>query len=137
MHPFEGAEREFAAFLRAQRYPPNLLWLPERDVLYWGRQFYFRTGDSADHARHASAEYHGAMSRHVGVKFHAVFKTERWSICRLIIPEDELDAERRVIPQSGIAYSATVDPKPATAVEGRLQWRILKWLARNAQPVWF
>ncbi|HWC95590.1 MAG TPA: hypothetical protein VG456_02540 [Candidatus Sulfopaludibacter sp.] len=133
---FDAAVSDFKRFIIQQDYPPNLLWLQPDDILFWGLRYYFRKGDPSERANTAKTEYERALDRNVGLALQAEFKTERWAICRVYVPPDELEAERRMIPKTGVKIAATVDPKPAVEVHSRLRWRILKWLVRKSSPCW-
>lgn len=136
VEPFETAVERFKKFLVQQHYPPNLLWLRPEDVVFWCLRYYFRKSDPSDDVALAKAEFESAIARNVGVALQAECKTVRWSLCRVYVPEDDLDAERRMIPKTGVKISATADPKPAIEVCGRIQWRLLKWLVRKSPPCW-
>lgn len=104
--------------------------------MFWGLRYFLRKGDPSEHARYAKAEYERAITRDIGIALQAECKTERWAICRVYVPKDDIDAEYRMIPKTGVKITATVDPKPATEVDSRIQWRLLKWLARKSRPCW-
>jgi hypothetical protein len=42
------------------------------------------------------------MARNVGLAFEAKCKTDRWTICRVYVPVNDLDAQYRMIPQTGL-----------------------------------
>lgn len=136
MESFERAVADFRRFLIQQDYPPNLLWLTPNDVVFWGLRYFFWKGDPSERESRAKTSFSNAMAANVGIALQAQCKTDRWAICRLYVPEDELDAERRMIPKTGVKVAATIDPKPAMVVDKRIQWWLLKWLVRNRRPCW-
>lgn len=136
MESFERAVADFRRFLIQQDYPPNLLWLTPNDVVFWGLRYFFWKGDPSERESRAKTSFSNAMAANVGIALQAQCKTDRWAICRLYVPEDELDAERRMIPKTGVKVAATIDPKPAMVVDNRIQWWLLKWLVRNRRPCW-
>lgn len=137
---FYSAAAEFTKFVVKQGYPPNLLWAIPEDVVIrkWnGAWTYFVwKGDPTERERRARKEYQSAISRNVGLALEAHCKTDRWAICRVFVPADEDEAERLMIPQTGIKHSAVNDPQPAILVERKWWWSILKWLARRSPAAW-
>lgn len=136
MELFETAVGNFRAFLVQQDYPPNLLWLSPDDVVFWGLRYFFWKGDPTERTSLAKAEFESAMAHNIGIALQAECKTERWTICRVYVPQDEIDAECRMIPTTGVKLAATVGPKPAREICSRIQWRLLKWLVRKSRPCW-
>jgi hypothetical protein len=133
---FDTAVTRFRAFLVPQNYPPNLLWLKPDDIMFWCLRYFFWKGDSSERASHARIEYDKAVVRNLGIEFQAQCKTARWTICRVYVPKDDVDAEYRMIPKAGAKLSAANDPKPATEIDSPIQWRIPKWLVRKGRPCW-
>lgn len=137
---FSAAVSEFTTFVVKQGYPPNLLWVKSADVVLhkWnGAWTYFVwKGDPSEGERSARKDYQSAVSRDVSVALEAHCRTDRWAICRVFVPVDENQAERLMIPQTGVKHSAVNEPLPTILVERKLWWRILKWLARKSSPAW-
>lgn len=136
MEQFETAVTRFRGFLVQQDYPPNLLWLTPNDIVFWGLRYFFWKGDATERTSHAKAEYEIAMAQDIGLLLQAHCKTERWAICRVYVPKDDVDAQYRLIPKTGVKMSAVIDPKPATEIGIRFQWLVLKWLKRKGRPCW-
>lgn len=139
---FSAAVSEFTAFVVKQGYPPNLLWVraarlwtESADVVIrpWKRAWtnFVWKGDPAERERSARKEYQSAVSRGVGLAFEAHCKTDRWAICRVFVPTDPGEAERLMIPRTGVKHTAVNEPMPTILVERRLWWRILKWRAQK------
>lgn len=137
---FHTAATEFTKFAVKQGYPPNLLWVTKADVLLnkWQRSWtnFVWKGDPTDRQQRARSKYQNAVANGIGLALEAKCKTDRWTICRIYVPVDRDDAERRMIPQTGVKHLAVDDPRPAVLVERRLQWRILKWFGRRAPFSW-
>lgn len=136
MESFETAVTNFRRFLVQQDYPPNLLWLTPDDIVFWGMRYFFWKGEPSARSSQAKSYYESGMARNNGIELQAHCKTERWTICRVYVPEDQLDAECRMIPKIGVKTAAAVDPKPAVEIGNMIQWRILKWWVRNSPPCW-
>ena len=64
-------------------------------------------------------------------------ETESASICDLYVPEDNIDAQYRVIPVTGVKFSAAINPRPPLIVKNRFLWTLLKWWTRNERRDWW
>lgn len=137
---FEDAAADFARFAMSQGFPPNLLWVKADDVLLgrWnGRWIYFIwKGGPAKRQELAKTEYESAIRRNIGLAFEGKCKTDRWTICHVYVPVNDLDAQYRMIPQTGLKLNVAVDPLPAILLESRTLWRILKWVLKTKNPAW-
>jgi hypothetical protein len=137
---FEDAAADFARFAVSQGFPPNLLWVKADNVLLgrWkGRWIYFIwKDDPAKRQQVAKAEYESAISRNIGVAFEGKFKTDRWTICRVYVPVNDLDAQYRMIPQTGLKLNVAVEPLPAMLLRNRMLWQLLKWMLKTKEPAW-
>lgn len=61
-------------------------------------------------------------------------KTDRWTICRVFVPLDDNQAERLMIPRTGVKQSAVDDPLSTVLVENKRLWWILKRLGKKSPP---
>lgn len=136
MEDFETAVTNFARFLVQQGFPPNVLWLTPDDIVFWQLRYHFWKGDPGQRRERAKVEYEHGVARNFGIALQAECKTERWSICRVYLPTEEIDAGCRMIPRTFVKMSAVTDPKPAKEIENRIQWRILRWWTRRNRPCW-
>lgn len=133
---FEGATAEFSSFLEKHGYPPNLLWIDLPDVLLgkWrGEWRYFVWNNHPDDRESVVREQvRRADGREVGIAFEAISRTGQHTICRLIVPTDEQDAERRLIPGRRIKYLLADSPIPTILVERKSWWNVLRLLTRKS-----
>lgn len=137
---FCAAASEFTTFIVKEGYPPNLLWVKSADVVVrnWNGAWtnFVWKGDPSEGERSARKTYQSAVSRDVGVALEAHCMADRWAICRVFVPIDQDQAERLMIPQTGVKYTAVNEPRPTILVERKLWWHILKWLARKSSAAW-
>jgi hypothetical protein len=137
---FDAAVSEFTAFVVKQGYPPNLLWVTSADVLIhkWNGAWtdFVWKGDPSERERKAARDYNSACSRDIGLALEARCKTDRWTVCRVFVPVDHDEAERLMIPRTGVKHSAVDHPVPTVLVERSWQWRVLKGLSRRSPPAW-
>src|SRR5205809_337004 len=138
METFEDSAANFARFAVKQDYPPNLLWVKPADVVhaFWNKRwtYFIWKGDPTERQDRAKVEYDTAIAQNVGIAFEGRCKTERWTVCRLYVPYDDEDAQHRMIPQTGVKLTVTVEPLPTVLVESKIRWSILKWITRKTLP---
>jgi len=123
---FYSAGADFVAFAVAQGYPPVLLWTTLHEVLVWRRRFYVRWGDSPAHERKAKEAFEAGIEKGLGVELEAKCKTDHVTICRVLVPADEIDAQYRMIPKAGVKMSVPVHSPSAVLVRSTVVWWLLK-----------
>jgi hypothetical protein len=66
-------------------------------------------------------------------------KTDRFTICRVYVAEDDIDAQYRMMPQSGLKLSLSQNDFPTVLVRSRLIFAALRWWRRRKwlQPDWW
>jgi hypothetical protein len=137
---FEDSAADFARFAVKQDYPPNLLWVKPTDVVLakWNRRwtYFVWKGDPTKRQDRAKLEYDAAIAGNVGIAFEGKCKTDRWTICRIYVPVDDVDAQRRMIPQTGVKKVVAVEPLATVLMESKIWWSILKRIMRKASPAW-
>jgi hypothetical protein len=138
---FYSAADDFARFAVSQGYPLNLLWVTQADVvlLRWMRTWTYFVWKGEPNKRQGEVRivYQNAMARNVGLTFEAKCKTDRWTICRVYVPENDIDAQYRMIPDHGVKMNVATDPKPTMFIRSRLLFRFLRWCAKlkHSYPV--
>ncbi|HEY3742801.1 MAG TPA: hypothetical protein VGL53_23305 [Bryobacteraceae bacterium] len=137
---FDDAAAAFAKFVHTQSYPPFLMWVKQTDVVLfrWRGELrnYVWKGDQRDRYDQARSEYQSAIFNGAGVVFEAKCMAARRTICRVFVPDDAQDAEQRMVPKTGVKYSAATNPLPVVLIQNKFLWRIVRWLSRNSPSVW-
>ncbi len=95
--------------------------------------YFIPSGAPSEREQRARSDYQEAVSAKRGVAFEAHSATSEWTVCRLFVPSDEDEAERLMIPASGIKYSAAQAPLPVILVEPE-QWNYLRLRGDSKQP---
>src|ERR1041385_1744439 len=108
MKPFETVVEHFKAFLVQQGYPPKLLWLTSDDVVVRGRRYFFWKGDPSERQRRAQAVYEIGVAQNLPIACKAKCKTEHWTICRVYVAGDSIDAQYRLMPEGGVKLSSAL-----------------------------
>jgi hypothetical protein len=135
MPDFDSAVADFTRFAAGQGYPSTLLWSsPDFWVFWWGRLFVLVL-DPEGSRRNAKAIYETAVARNIGVHIEGKCKTQTATICRVYVPNDDLDAQYRMIPKTGVKTTVVVEPLPVVLIRHQILWGILKSLGM-ASPSW-
>jgi len=136
VNTFEDAADDFARLAEQQGFPTRLLWITSTDIVFWrGRYFVFR-GDADTRWQQAKARFETGIARSIGIELEGKCKTGGWTICRVYVPEDDTDAQYRMIPEHGIKMKVSVHPMPAVLVGSRVMFELLKWWAKKTSSPW-
>jgi hypothetical protein len=136
---FDDAESAFKRFAVAQGYPAMLLWTVPDELIFWRGRFLVLDGEAGVRRERAKAAYDKGAARNVGIEIDGKCKTNRITICRVYVAEDETDAQYRMMPQSGIKMSLSQNDFPAVIVSNEFMFAVLRWWRRRkwAQPDWW
>ena len=121
----QPAVTDFIAFAVEQGYPSTLLWTAPRDLMVWRGRYFVRRRDFEESERQANAVFDHGLAQDLGVAVEAYCKTDRFTVCRVSVPDDGLDAKYRMIPESGVKMSVAVDPPAVVLVRNPLVWWLL------------
>ena len=132
---FEDAANDFARFAEDQGFPPRLLWIASDDLVFWRGRYFVFNGDTDTRRLEAKARFDEGIARGVGIELEGKCKANGWTICRVYVPEDNIDAQCRMIPQQGVKMKVAVDSKPTVLVWSRPIFQLLKWWRRKTYPV--
>jgi len=122
----EEAKQKFRGFLRSQNYPEAICWLIPGDVLasagpqYWVR----KSGAGAEQYR--ANRYAQGVDRNLGILVEAVCATETETFASVFIPEDDADAQHRLMGPL-LKLSCPVQRHSTTEVTNPLYWLWLRW----------
>lgn len=132
---FAQALDGFVRFIVRQGYPSRLLWVGPGDVVFWRRRCFVWAGDQAHRFVTEEQHFMEALRRSCGVELYAQGQAAGRTVCHLIVPRDEEDAQRRLIPATGVKMSAAIDPPSVFLVRSRVWWALMKRLG-IACPAW-
>jgi hypothetical protein len=109
---FVEAQARFAAFLLAHAWPTRIAWITLSSVRYAGGTVLAPCELTSVHAQ---ALYEDGVRRDLGVQLSALWKTTDAALCIIVVPDDALDAEHRMM-SSGLKLSLAASPQPARFV---------------------
>lgn len=75
----------------------------------------FRCGAEAKRLQ-AKTIFDAGIERSVGIEIEGKRKTDRWTICRVYVPKDDLEAQHRMIPEQGLKIKVADDPRPTVFI---------------------
>jgi hypothetical protein len=136
---FDDTESDFRRFAATQGYPARLLWTVPDELVFWRGRFWVLYGDARIRRERAKAMFEGGAARNVGIMIEGRCKTDRLTICRVYVAEDETDAQYRMMPQSGVKLSLSQNDSPTVLVKNGFLFAALRWTRRRkrAQPDWW
>jgi hypothetical protein len=134
---FNDACQRFSRFLRENGYPERLTWVEHADVVWHRRQLWVRARPLQTVLDRASQRYEeGARNGH-GVKLHAFSELGQTAIAAIILPKDDDEAERALMPRGCLKFSAATKKLTARLVTNHLTWLILSVLHRaDSRSFW-
>src|SRR5215471_9030931 len=126
----EAAEERFRTFLASQSYPKTVCWLRPGDVLLDKERHFWIKEHRGRAAKDAAQRYSHGLERNLGIELRAICATEAQTFAFVFVPQDELDAQHRLMGR-GLKLSCPVDRYSASTISSPLKWLGLR--LRNAQ----
>lgn len=125
-----AAEDKFRTFLETQNYPKAICWLMPGDVVVDIHRHYWVRKREAEGTKYAAQRYSEGLERKLGVMLQAICATESETFASVFVPEDNLDAQYRLIGR-GLKLLCPAERYSTSTVTNPLKWRLLWW--RNGQ----
>jgi hypothetical protein len=119
---FDEACQRFSKFLGENRYSEQVIWVDQTDVVWDGHQVWVRVRSVQTVLEQARKKYEGGAISGFGVALFAFSDLAGSTIATLILPEDEDQAQRFLMPRPGVKLSARVEKFPARVVANPLTW---------------
>ena len=131
---FNEAATDFAKFAADQGFPAHFLWITAEDIVFWKGHYFVLRGDPAQREVEARERFNEGLARTVGIELEGKSKADGWTICRVYVPEDDIDAQYRMIPQQGVKMSIPTDPKPTVLLKNRPLFQLIYWWRKKTYP---
>ncbi len=129
---FSDAERGFKRFLASQNYPDSICWLTPGDLVIAQNRHYWARKRGAKQSEIAALQYRFGVQRNLGILLEAVCATETETFARVFIPEDDIDAQYRLIGR-GLKLSCPVERYRMSAVTNPVHWLFLRLRYRKTK----
>ena len=133
---FSSATEDFQRFAVQQGYPSAVLWTSPERIVIWRHRYFVLVDDPEMQQREAKSSFDRAIARNLGVSIEGKCKTVTSAICNVSSPTDDLDAQCRMFPTSGVKLSVAQNPLPAVLVKNRFLWWFLSQVGRQVPSEW-
>jgi len=123
---FDEAEALFRRFLSENGHPPKLKWVFAEDVLLDGRSVIIRVPlPDENHAR-ARECYELGIARNLGINIHGLCLSDGEICCYVQLPEDDVDAQYKLLDPKFVRFSVVIDPNEAIPCRSGIIWKFWK-----------
>jgi hypothetical protein len=129
---FDEAMGSFKDFLSGQGLSTDLAWVFREDVIFQRERIFIKTPVSPENETRAKACYELGQKRDFGISIEAFCLLESRPCCYIVLPEDDNDAMRMLIPKVAVKYLVLTDMTKAEPVSNLIKWRMLKLLNRKS-----
>jgi hypothetical protein len=134
---FTEAKTCFQNFLSENNHSTDLVWLFSEDVIWRKNQFLINLKSILENEVFAEKIYKKGQERDFGVAIFAFCEFDEKIGCSIILPEDDLDAQYRLMSNESLKYSFRTEMAKAKLIENALIWKFHKKLASNNIPeIW-
>ena len=130
---FDEAEALFRRFLSDNGHPPKLRWVFSEDLLFDGRAVLIHIPVPEENHTLARACYELGVTRNLGINLHGLCLLDDSVCCYVQLPEDDLDAQYKLLDPRFVRFSVVVDPKEAVPCRSAIIWKFwdLKFSRKN------
>src|SRR5215210_1049540 len=134
---FDEALDSFREFLSGQGLSEDLVWVFREDVIFQRERIFIKTPVPAENEARAKACYELGQERNFGINIHAFCLLEFRPCCYIVLPEDDIDAERMLIPEVAVKYSVLSNLTKAELILNPVKWQMLRLLNYKSNINWF
>src|SRR5262249_29478382 len=132
---FESIIADFVRFVEKEGYPPRLFAVRCDQILIFRKRTYVLAVNQREALQRAKSIYEAAAQRGCGVAIEGIGRTATATAFHVLVPTDADDAERRLIPTTGVKMSVAVGAFPVVEVRNSILWWILGQLGgRQIDP---
>jgi len=129
---FDEALEDFREFLSGQGLSPDLVWVFREDVIFQREHIFIKSPIPAENEARAKACYELAQKRNFGVNLRAFCLLEVYPCCYIVLPEDDMDAERKLMSKVAVKYLVLTNLTKAEPILNPVKWLMLSLLHRKS-----
>jgi hypothetical protein len=130
---FDEAVMKFGDFLKANRFPREIVWVQPEDVLLTGKRLvHVRVYSQETREKMARKTYEEGMPRRLGVLLGTICEMGSTTCSFVWAPESKDEAARALMPV-GLKLRASLDKIRGIPVKSGLWWMYLKYRHRRKQ----
>jgi hypothetical protein len=134
---FEEAEAIFRKFLEDNEVSSDIKWIFREDVIIEGLSVAIRTALPDDNRDRAQKCFELGKKRDFGIAFHAFCTLEGNPCCYVQLPENDLDAQYKLMDHRYIKFSCRIGMPEAIAVGNNIMWKIRQLFVNKANSIGF
>jgi hypothetical protein len=122
---FDEACQHFSKFLGENHCSEHILWVDQTDVVWDRHQVWILVRPIQTAIERARKKYEAGAGSGFGVALLAFSDLAGYTVETIILPKDDDEAQRFLMPRGGLKLSARLKKFPARAVANPLIWLIL------------
>ena len=121
---FEEAEETFKEFLTDNGHGVNIRWIFAEDMIVSNESFAIREPECEINRLLAKKLYEIGRERNFGIAMHAFAEVDGNPYAYIIVPEDDIDAQYRLMGPDAVKFSVRLPVNKADKVTSGLSWFI-------------
>ena len=129
---FDEAEEIFKEFLKNNGVNSDLKWVFSEDVIIEGRDITIRVPLPEDNRERAEQCFNLGKKRNFGLAFLAFCTLGNRPCCYIQLPENELDAQYKLMSERFVKFSCRIGMPEAKAIRNSAIWKIRQLFANRA-----
>jgi|SRR5580700_4501889 hypothetical protein len=131
MESFDECSRRLSQLMRDHGLPSREKWVDWGDVIVDKGRYYVYGSKSEDRSCSSEARFRLAAEKDVGIALEAICTVNDATCCFVYLPSSQDEAERLMIPQSGVKLSVPMAPPEAKLVTNAFAWWLRRLRARD------
>jgi hypothetical protein len=134
---FEQAEALYRNFLGDNKISTNLNWIFREDIVAEGWNVAIKTPLPATNREKTKECFELGKERNLGIAILALFTLNGDPCCFLVLPEDDTDAQYRLMGNRYVKLSFGVEMRDARAIRNPVLWKIKQLFeSKRGKPYW-
>ena len=119
---FAEAEKAFRSFLESHGLNSDIRWVFHEDVAMRHGTFLIRSPIPESNQAYARKLFYIGLHRALGYKLSCLATLNHAPACYILVPEDTMDAEYKMLGESSVQFSYPDPLKAAESVQHGLSW---------------
>lgn len=129
---YTSALDQLSGFLAEQSLPPDVEWVFAEDLAWTGQELKVRAPRPPEDSDVVRSAIESDRGQKLGVEIRAIARTDKATLCGIVIPQDEREAEELMI--NGLKFSVPSRLLEAAEVSGSIKWKVAKMKHREPSP---
>lgn len=121
---FSEAKIFFQSFLEQNNLSTDIVWLFSEDVIWTDNQFLINSKSTAPNEILTERFYERGQEINYGIQMFAFCAFDSKIGCSIVLPEDDIDAEYRMMSEESLKCSFRTKLDEAKLIKSNLIWKI-------------